>query len=87
MDCETKFIEKNRKLIKKHNDLFNGSFCYHVPDGNLFYENNNGAYFIPDKETVENLKSIIMEDIEKEINTIPDRYKEHIIVYDPDIIY
>ena len=87
MDCETKFIERNRKLIKKHNELFNGSFCYHVPDGNLFYENNNGAYFIPDNETVENLKSIIMEDIEKGINTIPDRYKEHIIVYDPDIIY
>ena len=87
MDCETKFIERNRKLIKKHNELFNGSFCYHAPDGNLFYENNNGAYFIPDNETVENLRSIIMEDIEKGINTIPDRYKEHIIVYDSDIIY
>jgi len=87
MDCETEFIEKNRDLIKKHSKMFNGCFMYHVPDGNLFYENENGAFFIPNNETIENLKNIILDDINNGINSIPNRYKEHIIVYDPDIVY
>jgi hypothetical protein len=87
MDCETEFIEKNRQIIEKHNNMFNGHFMYHVPDGNLFYENDNGAYFIPENETIENLQKIILEDIEKGINSIPNRYKKHIITYEPDIVY
>jgi len=87
MDCDTEFIEKNRQLIEEHNKIFNGSFAYHVPDGTLFYEDNSGAYFIPDNETIENLRNIILDDINKGINTIPNRYKEYVIVYDPDKIY
>jgi hypothetical protein len=87
MTDESRFIERNRNIINKYYQLFGGHFMYHVPDGRLFYENKDDAYFIPENETIESLKNILIEDISKGINSIPERYKDHIIIYDPDKVY
>jgi hypothetical protein len=87
MTDDTKFIEKHRKIIHEHNKLFGGHFMYHVPDGTLFYENNEEAYFTPDKIRLKELESIIKEDIINGINSIPERFKENRIIYEEGVDY
>ena len=86
MTYKSRFIEKNNNIIKKHYKLFGGHFGYYVPVGNIFYEINENAYFICDKETPEDLRNILIEDINKGINSVPERYKSKIIVHDTDIL-
>ena len=88
MTADSGFIEKNRKIIVRHNQLFCGNFVYHVPDGTLFYENKNGdAYFIESDLTSKELAKIISDDIVKGVNSIPERFKKNKIVYEEGCIY
>jgi len=87
MKDETEFIKKYYKIINKHNELFNGRFSYHAPDGTLFYENNEEAYFISDNIKPKELETILKDDITKGINSIPERFKENIIIYEEGVVY
>jgi hypothetical protein len=88
MTDESRFIKKNRNIIITHSKLFGGNFCYHIPDNSLFYEDKDyQAYFIPDNIKPKELANIIKDDIAKGADSIPERFKDHIIIYDKDKIY
>lgn len=83
------FITSNEgfELMLDFEEQFNCSMALHEPDGELFFEGNGVAYFIPDDFDVDVFKNLILRSLQEGENLIYDTFKENVFETIPGAIY
>ena len=77
--------EEGRLLLEKFNNKFECQFRIDEPGNSFVFDIGDKTYKIPDDETIENFKSLILLSIESGNNLLVSRYS--IVEYEENLIY
>ena len=77
--------EEGRLLVEKFNNKFDSQFRIDEPGNSFVFDIGDKSYKIPDDETIESFKSLILLSIESGNNLLVSRYS--IVEYDENLIY
>ena len=79
------FSEEGQLFLEEFNRKFECHFRYDEPGSDFVVDTNNKTYKIPNDETIENFKSLIIESVRNRENILVIRYS--LVEYDKNVEY